>query len=120
MVREMREKGFRTLGNEVMDRLQTYVGKRVVVTYVHYGMVDVSDGVLKFVNAFVNLQVGSIGIPFVGTAAAIQTIISSRGELLYDNPVISDRYLLIQDDHIYLMKRISFGGRRFPFKKGRR
>ena len=77
-------------------KLKEHIGENVTYTAWHYGVKVEETDELKDVTDFVNVEIGCSGIPFVGYGAAISSIVSKDGEVLYSNPNIEYGY-----DRIY-------------------
>jgi len=78
--------------NNPFQKLRGAVGQKVRVDYVWYGISHSDERTLKNVEDYVNIEVEGSGIPFVGYGSAIQRVTDEKGNVLYENPNISDSY----------------------------
>lgn len=99
------------LAKKMFDKLREHIGEDVSYTGWWYGAKQEETGILKNVEDFFNVAIGSYGIPFVGYGAAISEIVSKDGEVLYTNPYIEENYDRRDDNEIYASKRLIFGDR---------
>ena len=98
------------IDKKVMEILRGHIGKRVSVMHVWYGRLQRDKSVLRAVNDFVNIELESTGIPFVGYGSAICSIIEEEnGEVLYENLLIPNDYDLRRDEEIDAMVEATFG-----------
>lgn len=75
---------------QMFKKLENHIGEEVSYTGWWYGTSYDGNGELKAVNYFEGVEIGNMGLPFVGYGAAICEIISKDGEVLYENPFIED------------------------------
>ncbi len=94
---------------KMFKNLRKHKGEEVSYSGWWYGKINDGKGKLIEVNDFVNVEIGNMGLPFVGYGAAICSIISKDGDILYENPFIEEYYDRRQDDKIYDSKRLIFG-----------
>jgi len=78
--------------NNPFQKLRGAVGQKVRVDYVWYGISYSDERTLKNVEDYVNIEVEDFRIPFVGYGSAIQRVTDEKGNVLYENPNISDSY----------------------------
>lgn len=90
-------------------KLKEHIGENVTYTGWWYGVKQEETAELKNVTDFVNVEIGCSGIPFVGYGAAISSIVSKDGEVLYSNPNIEYGYDRRADKDIFASKRLIFG-----------
>ena len=95
----------------MFDKLREHIGEDVSYTGWWYGVKQEETAELRNVNDFVNVEIGCSGIPFVGYGAAISSITSKDGEVLYSNPNIESGYDRRSDKDIFASKRLIFGDR---------
>ena len=93
----------------MFDKLKEHIGDVVTYTGWWYGVKQEETAELREVNDFVNVVIGSSGIPFVGYGAAISNITTINGEVLYSNPNIEIGYDRRLDNDIFASKRLIFG-----------
>ena len=78
---------------KMFENLKKHIGEQVSYKAWWYGSPENGSDILKSVNYFGNVQIGSMGIPFVGYGSAISSIILDKtGEELYSNPYIEYGY----------------------------
>ncbi len=95
--------------DKYFGKLSNNVGKKIRVDYVHYGSPESEESTLKNVRDYVNIEIESSAIPFIGYGSAIQRIISKDGEVLYENPLVPRNYDLRKDKEIDKLRELSFG-----------
>lgn len=95
----------------MFDKLRKHIGENVSYTGWWYGVKQEETDELRYVNDFINVEIGCSGIPFVGYGAAISNIISKDGEVLYLNPYIEEGYDRRASEDIFASKRLIFGDR---------
>lgn len=95
----------------MFDKLREHIGEDVSYTGWWYGVKQEKTAELRNVNDFVNVEIGCSGIPFVGYGAAISSITSKDGEVLYSNPNIESGYDRRSDKDIFASRRLIFGDR---------
>lgn len=93
----------------MFDKLREHIGENVYYTGWWYGVKQEETAELRNVNDFVNVEIGCRVIPFVGHGAAISSITSKDGEVLYSNPNIEFGYDRRSDKDIFASKRLIFG-----------
>ena len=76
----------------MFDKLREHIGEDVSYTGWWYGAKLEETAELRNVTDFINVEIGCSSIPFVGYGAAISSITSKDGEVLYSNPNIEYRY----------------------------
>lgn len=96
---------------EMFDKLREHIGEDVSYTGWWYGVKQEETDELREVNDFANVLIGCSGIPFVGYGAAISSITSKDGEVLYSNPNIEYGYDRRADKDVFASKRLIFGDR---------
>lgn len=95
----------------MFDKLREHIGEDVSYTGWWYGAKLEETAELRNVTDFINVEIGCSGIPFVGYGAAISSITSKDGEVLYSNPNIEYRYDRRAAEDVFASKRLIFGDR---------
>ena len=95
----------------MFDKLREHIGEDVSYTGWWYGVKQEETAQLRNVTDFINVEIGCSGIPFVGYGAAISSITSKDGEVLYSNPNIEYGYDRRASEDIFASKRLIFGDR---------
>lgn len=95
----------------MFDKLREHIGEDVSYTGWWYGAKLEETAELRNVTDFINVEIGYSGIPFVGYGAAISSITSKDGEVLYSNPNIEYRYDRRAAEDVFASKRLIFGDR---------
>lgn len=95
----------------MFDKLREHIGEDVSYTDWWYGVKQEETAELRNVTDFINVEIGCSGIPFVGYGAAISSIISKDGEVLYSNPNIEYGYDRRAAEDVFASKRLIFGDR---------
>src|SRR3989344_1395795 len=90
-------------------KLRNHIGKKVRVDYIEYGSLCSEESTLRNVEDYVNIEIESCGIPFVGYGSAIQRITDKRGNVLYKNPNISNDYDVRSSEKIEDIVSLTFG-----------
>ena len=106
-----KEQDKETKAKEMFDKLREHIGEDVSYTGWWYGVKQEETAELREVNDFANVLIGCSGIPFVGYGAAISSITSKDGEVLYSNPNIEYGYDRRADKDVFASKRLIFGDR---------
>jgi hypothetical protein len=78
--------------NNPFQKLKEAVGQKVKVDYVWYSSPHSDKRTLKNVEDYANIEIEGSGIPFVGYGSAIQRVTDEKGNVIYENPNISDSY----------------------------
>lgn len=95
----------------MFDKLREHIGEDVSYTGWWYGVKQEETAELRNVTDFINVEIGCSGIPFVGYGAAISSITSKDGEVLYSNPNIEYGYDRRAAEDVFASKRLIFGDR---------
>lgn len=95
----------------MFDKLREHIGEDVSYTGWWYGAKLEETAELRNVTDFINVEIGCSGIPFVGYGAAISSITSKDGEVLYSNPNIEYGYDRRAAEDVFASKRLIFGDR---------
>lgn len=95
----------------MFDKLREHIGEDVSYTGWWYGAKLEETAELRNVTDFINVEIGYSGIPFVGYGAAISSITSKDGEVLYSNPNIEYGYDRRAAEDVFASKRLIFGDR---------
>ena len=95
----------------MFDKLREHIGEDVSYTGWWYGVKQEETAELRNVTDFINVEIGYSGIPFVGYGAAISSITSKDGEVLYSNPNIEYGYDRRAAEDVFASKRLIFGDR---------
>ena len=90
-------------------KLRNHIGKKVRVDYIKYGSLCSEESTLRNVEDYVNIEIESCGIPFVGYGSAIQRITDKRGNVLYENPNILNDYDVRSSEKIEDIVSLTFG-----------
>lgn len=78
---------------QMFENLKKHIGKTVTYHAWWYGAMESGTDELKSVAFFTNVQIGCMGMPFVGYGSAISSItLQETGEVLYSNPYIEYGY----------------------------
>ncbi len=93
---------------QMFDELRKHIGENVKVILWNYGAKTEQIGVLEKVNDFSCVLLEDVGFTFIGYGIAIQTILSSSGEVLYNNPYV-DGYDKIDAEDISNAAKEMFG-----------
>lgn len=108
---EQKDQDKESKAKEMFDKLREHIGEDVLYIGWWYGVIQEDTAELKEVNDFANVIIGHSGIPFVGYGAAISSIISKDGEILYSNPNIEEGYDRRFDKDVSASRRLIFGNR---------
>lgn len=108
---DQKEQDKETKAKAMFDKLREHIGENVTYNAWWYGVAQYETAELKAVQDFINVEIGSSGIPFVGYGSAISDIISKDGEVLYSNPNIENGYDRRSYKDIFASKRLIFGDR---------
>lgn len=95
----------------MFDKLREHIGEDVSYTGWWYGVKQEETAELRNVTDFINVEIGYSGFPFVGYGAAISSITSKDGEVLYSNPNIEYGYDRRAAEDVFASKRLIFGDR---------
>lgn len=114
-------KTVRYISKNDMKNLKETVGKNVSVEFVSGSHITRETGILKIVENFENIQVGCLGLPFIGSDTAIRSI-TYDGKVLYENINITTRYPPKTCRQIDSLRLRTFGvnagiSREFEFRK---
>lgn len=94
----------------MFENLKKHIGKEVSYEAWWYGSPENGTGTLKGINYFCNVEIGGMGIPFVGYGSAISSIkLVETGEELYSNPYIEYAYDRRKPEDVEDSKRKMFG-----------
>ena len=105
----VKEQDKETKAKAMFDKLREHIGEDVSYTGWWYGVKQEETAELRNVNDFINVEIGCSGIPFVGYGAAISSITSKDGEVLYSNPNIEYGYDRRAAEDVFASKRLIFG-----------
>jgi len=93
----------------MFNKLKEHIGLNVKVIAWCYGTKTEDVGILKKVNDFSCVLLENIGCCFLGYGAAIETILSNDGEILYHNPNLESGYDKTNPNDIFEAANKMFG-----------
>lgn len=111
--------------NDQMEHLSDHIGTQVTVEYANYGDLRRETGQLREVCPYLNLLVGSSGLPFIGYGSAIRRVYielsNADFDVIYLNPFIPVDYDIRNDDDAReAITRLAFGDAIADEQKARR
>ncbi len=96
---------------EMFTKLKKHINEEVTIEFISYGELKTYKGTLKRVKDFINVEIGTKGIPFVGYGHAIFIIYSKNREVLYINSGLGFDYDKTDLEEVQKEKRKIFGDR---------
>jgi hypothetical protein len=100
----------RIIGPAVMDRLSRHIGQRVKVEYVERGQLVTATRILRHVSRFNGVFLTQLMLDFVSWRHGIRQIAAEDGEVLYENPLITEDWLDGHgDEQIEQVRKATFG-----------
>ena len=95
---------------KMFQELKKHIGEKVSYRGWWYGVAQEETDELRNVSFFTNVEIGCMGIPFIGYGSAISSItLVETGEELYSNPYIEYGYDRRSPEEIEESKRKFFG-----------
>ena len=95
---------------EMFEKLKQHIGEEVSYEAWWYGVPQNETDILNNVSYFSNVEIGCMGIPFVGYGSAISKItLKETGEVLYSNPFIEHEYDRRKPEDVEDSERKIFG-----------
>lgn len=95
---------------QMFENLKKHIGEQVSYEAWWYGSPENGTDKLKSIAFFSNVEIGCMGIPFVGYGSAISSItLKETGEILYSNPYIEHGYDRRKPEDVEESKRKIFG-----------
>ena len=76
-----------TKAKEMFSKLKEHMGEEVLMEYWTYGVYCAEYGTLSKLIDFERVQVGCVNTPFIGYGAAVISIFSKDGDILYLQPL---------------------------------
>jgi len=95
----------------MFTKLKKHINEEVTIEYICYGKLKTYKGELKRVKDFINVEIGTMGIPFVGYGNAIFIIYSKDREVLYINSSLGFDYDKTDLKEVQNEQRKIFGDR---------
>lgn len=94
----------------MFEALKKHIGQSVNYKAWWYGSPENGTDILKNVSYFSNVEIGCMGIPFIGYGSAISEIsLTETGEVIYSNPYIESNYDRRKAEDVEELKRKMFG-----------